>query len=98
MSFTLHITPEAKTQLTSIMEDESRIGLQKQLKKALKMLSLDPRYPALNSHPLQDSEAILGVKVWTSYVQNKTPAAHRILWAYGKTKNEIIILQIVPHY
>ncbi len=80
------------------MNDPAKSGLQKQIKKALGYLSSNPRHPSLNSHPLVGSEEATGLKIWTSYAQNKTPAAHRILWSYSKTKKEIIILQIIPHY
>lgn len=92
------MTAEAKVQLVSIMNDPSKLGLQKQIRKALGYLSLNPKHPSLNSHPLVGSEEATGLKIWTSYAQNKTPSAHRILWTYSKTKKEIIILQIIPHY
>ncbi len=92
------MTPEAKTQLQEIMNNNAKAGLQKQLKKCLGLLSANPRHPGLNSHPLVGSEESTGLKIWTSYVQNKTPSAHHILWCYSKTKKEIIILQIIPHY
>ena len=98
MKFTLQMTAEAKAQLTAIMLDPAKVGLQKKIKKALGYLTQNPKHPSLNSHPLQGSEESLGVKIWISYAQNKTPAAHRILWTYSKTKKEIIILQIIPHY
>ena len=95
MPFKLEMTSQAEQQITEIMKDNSKQGLQKQLKKALKLLSENPRHPGLNSHPIGEIE---GVKVWTSYVQNKTPQAHRILWSYAIVKNTIYILQVVPHY
>jgi len=98
MPFKLQMTLEAKTQLASIMNDSSKTGLQKQIKKCFKLLSENPRHPGLNSHPLIGSVESTGLKIWTSYVQNKTPSAHRILWSYSKTNKEIIILQIIPHY
>jgi hypothetical protein len=98
MPFQLTITPEAKAQIQSIMDDAAKSGLQKQLKKAFGYLSANPKHPGLNSHPLSGAEKALGVKVWTSYVQNRTPQAHRILWTYGKKKDEIVILAVIPHY
>ncbi|HLE11844.1 MAG TPA: hypothetical protein VI754_11380 [Bacteriovoracaceae bacterium] len=98
MSFKLQMTPEAREQLEVIMNDPAKEGLQKQIKKAFKNLSENPKHPGLHSHPLQGAEQVLGLKAWTSYVQNKTPSAHRILWAYSKTGKEIIILQVIPHY
>lgn len=98
MKFYLQMTSEAKIQLGAIMNDPSKRGLQKQIKKGLGYLSQNPKHPSLNSHPLVGSEESTGLKIWTSYAQSKTPAAHRILWTYSKTKKEIIILQIIPHY
>jgi hypothetical protein len=98
MQFKLQMTLEAKEQLSLIMNHKSKSGLQKQIKKCFKRLSENPRHPGLNSHPLIGSEESTGLKIWTSYIQNKTPSAHRILWSYSKTKREIIVLQIIPHY
>ena len=92
------MTSEAKKQLEDIMSASSKKGLRKQLKKALRLLSENPKHPGLNSHSLQGAEESLGLKVWASYVQNKTPKAHRILWTYSKLGKEIIILQVIPHY
>jgi len=98
VSYQLKITPEAKKQIQMIMDDTSKKGLQKQLKKALGHLQKDPRYSALKSHPLPDFSKVFGVKVWTSYVQNNTPAAHRILWAYGEGLKEIVILGVIEKF
>ena len=98
MPFRLTITPEAKLQIQTIMDDAAKPGLQKQLRKAFGFLSANPKHPGLNSHPVIASEKTLGVKVWTSYVQNRTPQAHRILWTYGTKKDEIVILSVIPHY
>ena len=98
MPFRLTITPEAKSQVQASVHDASMAGLQKQVKKAVGLSSQSPRHPGLNSHPLTDSEKALGVKVWTSYVQNNTPHAHRILWSYGKKRDEIVVLAVIPHY
>ena len=82
-------------QIKKIVKDKSSKGLQKQLKKAFQHLQNNPMYPSLKSHSLQKID---GLKVWTSYVQNKTPQAYRILWTYGKEKKTIYILQVIPHY
>ncbi len=37
------------------------------------------------------------MKVWQSYLENHTPAAGRISWAYGPGKGEITILAVEPH-
>jgi hypothetical protein len=89
------MSSEAKKQIQDIMNNPSKKGLQKQLKKSLGFLKSDPKYPSLNSHPIGEID---GLKVWTSYVQNRTPQAYRILWTYGNTKNTIYLLQVIPHY
>ena len=92
-SYELKITLEAKAQIKKIMNDPSKTGLQKQLKKAFRNLKRDPKYPALKSHPFQEVD---GIKIWTSYVQNKTPQAYRILWHYGDEKLTIVLLSVIP--
>ena len=89
------MSSQAKIQIQEIMKSNSSKGLQKQLKKAFKYLQNNPRHPSLKSHLFQE---VSREKVWTSYVQNNTPQAHRILWIYGEKKKTIYILQVRPHY
>ena len=96
--FELRMTPEAEGQIRIIMEDSARAGQQKQLKKSLGNLSRNPFHPGLNSHPMESFEKVYGVKVFSSYVQNNTPQAHRILWAYGPKSRQITVLAVIPHY
>ena len=94
-TFQLKITQNAKKEIEDILNDPSKKGLQKQLKKSLGFLRENPKYPSLKSHPFNEID---GVKVWTSYVQNNTPNAYRILWQYGAKQKTIIILSVIPHY
>ena len=96
--FELRMTSEAEIQIAGIIGDSSRPGLQKQLKKSLGNISRNPQHPALSSHPMDAFEKIYNVKVFSSYVQNNTPQAHRILWAYGPKARQITILAVIPHY
>jgi hypothetical protein len=96
--FELRMTPEAEHQIGSILSDKSRGGLQKQLKKAFGHLSGDPSHPGLKSHPMEVFDKTYRVKVFSSYVQNNTPQAHRILWAYGPKPKQLTILAVIPHY
>ena len=84
----------ADKQIKKIYQDKSKKGLQKQLKKVLNLLKNNPRHTSLHSHLMEPKEQ----KVWTSYVQNNTPSAYRILWEYGKKEKTINILQVMPHY
>jgi hypothetical protein len=98
MTFELFNSSDAGFQIGKIMSDPSKIGLAKQLKKALGYLSRDPNYPGLQSHPVSQFDSLFGAKVFSSYVQNYTPAAHRILWVYGPKVRQITVVAVMPHY
>jgi len=38
-----------------------------------------------------------GIKVFQSYLENNTPAAGRLFWAYGPDQGDITVLAIEPH-
>ena len=69
----------------------------RQLVKALGFLSANPRHPGLQSHEIGDLSRRYGIKVWQSYLENRTPAAGRLFWAYGPGRSEITIIAIEPH-
>ena len=69
----------------------------KKLVKALGYLEVNPRHNSLESHKIDPLTRRYGVKVWQSYLENRTPAAGRIFWAYGPGKGEIAILAVEPH-
>lgn len=76
-------------------------GLFRQLNKALRLLAADPRHPGLRSHAFKSLEPIRlkdgrDSPIFESYVQNDTPSAYRIFWAYGPEKT-IVIVAITPH-
>jgi hypothetical protein len=77
--------------------DKGEIRLFKKLLKTFHHLSINPRYPGLNSHEIDPLSKIAGIKIWESYIENNTPAAGRIFWAYGPDKGEISILGFEPH-
>lgn len=98
MTFELFNSTDAGLQISKIMDDLNRPGLAKQLKKALGNLSRDPGHPGLQSHPVAQFDALFGAKVFSSYVQNNTPGAHRILWVYGPKVRQITVVAVIPHY
>jgi hypothetical protein len=97
-NFELALTDEAAAQIQEIESARSRQGLIKQLKKALKHLAANPGHPGLQSHPITQFDKVFGGKVFSSYVQNNTPQAHRILWLYGPKSKQITIVSVTPHY
>ncbi len=38
-----------------------------------------------------------GVKVWQSYLENKSSGARRMYWVYGPNQQEITIIGLEPH-
>lgn len=69
----------------------------KKLVKALNYLQENPRHNSLASHEIDDLTRKFGLKIFQSYLENNTPAAGRIFWAYGPDKGDITILAIEPH-
>jgi hypothetical protein len=65
--------------------------------KALGYLSENPRHNSLASHEIDDLTRKYGLKIFQSYLENKTPAAGRMFCAYGPDKGDITILAIEPH-
>ncbi len=69
----------------------------KKLVKTLGYLSSNPRHPGLESHEIDDLSRRYGLRVWQSYLENKTPSAGRIFWVYGPDRGEITVIGIEPH-
>jgi hypothetical protein len=77
--------------------DKGELKTFKKLLKSFRHLSINPRHPGLCSHEIEPLSRIAGFKIWESYIENHTPAAGRIFWAYGPGKNEISVLGFEPH-
>ena len=65
--------------------------------RALRHLSLDPKYPGLNSHEIPQLTKRVGKKVWQSYLENRKSGAMRMYWVYGPQKQEITIIGLASH-
>ena len=72
-------------------------ALYQKLGKAMKLLSNDPRHPGLQSHEISALSKRYGMKVWESYLENRTPSAGRIFWVYGPEQGDITIIGLEPH-
>lgn len=69
----------------------------KKLVKVLGYLQANPRHNSLSSHEIDDLSRKHGLKIFESYLENRTPAAGRIFWSYGPDQGDITILAIEPH-
>ena len=69
----------------------------KKLVKVLGYLRVNPRHNSLASHEIDALTRKYGLKIFQSYLENNTPAAGRLFWAYGPNHEDITVLAIEPH-
>lgn len=77
--------------------DNNELKEFKKLVKCIQMLGNNPKHPGLNSHEISSLSEKYGVKVWQSYLENRTPGAGRIYWVYGPKPGNITVVGIEPH-
>lgn len=93
MPFSLFFTPTAQEDYDSIRDAKGKRKVDRPLAK----LSMDPGYQGLATHRYEAMDRVYGHNVWGSYVENRTPSAWRIWWAYGPERGQITVLMIGPH-
>ncbi len=105
MTYTIRMgVPEMK-ELWDRLQREYRDGtikkkdgvLYKKWGNALQKLSQDPFYPSLETHDIPPLTNRYGLKVWQSYLENKTSGAMRMYWVYGPERQEITVIGLEPH-
>jgi len=67
------------------------------VQKALRFLRENPAHPGLHSHDIDALTKREGFTVYELYLENHSPGAGRMFWAYGPDKDDITILGVVPH-
>lgn len=95
MPFRLLFSLEAKLALDSLQQVDPK-KYQKVL-KTLGLMETNLRHPSLNTHKYKSLAGANGEEVFEAYVENKTPAAFRVFWHYGPTREVITIVAITPH-
>ena len=85
----------SKVKNGSASKDE--IKLYNKMGKAMRLISQNPRHTGLETHDISSLTKRYGIKVWQSYLENKTPSAGRIYWVYGPNRGEITIIGLEPH-
>ena len=78
-----------------LSKDEERCF--KKFVKVLGYLQQNPRHNSLQTHEIDDLTRKYGFKIFQSYLENNTPSAGRLFWAYGPDKQDISVLGIEPH-
>ena len=69
----------------------------KKLVKVLAYLGDNPRHRSLQTHEIDDLTDRYGFKVFEAYLENNTPSAGRVFWAYGPDKGDITLMGVEPH-
>lgn len=95
--FEIFLTDLARKQFNNLKTDKGLLKRYKAVKKAIQYLSRNPRHPSLNTHEFTTLKGIGGEKVFEAYAEQSTPAAYRIFWHYGPSKNQITIIAITSH-
>jgi hypothetical protein len=95
MPFRLLFSLEAKLTLDNLEQVDPK-KYQKVL-KTLGLMETNLRHPSLNTHKYESLTGANGEEVFETYVENKTPAAFRIFWHYGSTREVITVIAITPH-
>lgn len=95
MQFRFLFSLEAKLALENLEQVDPK-KYQKIL-KTLGLMETNLRHPSLNTHKYESLVGANGEEVFEAYVENKTPAAFRVFWHYGPTREVITILAITPH-
>jgi hypothetical protein len=101
MPYKLSFAKAARETLESLAVGDAndQAKLQK-VRRALGRLEQNPKHPGLASHRYESFPVDRDVKVWDSYIENKTPSAWRIFWHYGPNEADcpvITVLAITPH-
>lgn len=86
---------QQKYRADSLTKQEKQ--LYKKWGNSLKKLSENPFYPGLQTHEISPLSKRYGMKVWQSYLENKTSGAMRMYWVYGPDQQEITIIGLEPH-
>jgi hypothetical protein len=105
MAFNIRMgVPEMKAMWDDLCERKQKNSLDrneekffKKLVKTLGYLAENPRHNSLASHEIDEMTRRYGIKIFQSYLENNTPSAGRLFWAYGPEARDITILAIEPH-
>ena len=97
MIFALCFTPESIEALRELKHNSSLKKRYNAVKKALKLLSNNPRHPSLQTHQYYSISGPNREKVFEAYAEQDTPAAYRIFFYYGPKRWDITVFAVTPH-
>jgi len=97
MKFALCFTPESIETLRELKHNPSLKKRYNAVKKALKLLSDNPRHPSLQTHQYYSISGPNNEKIFEAYAEQDTPTAYRVFFYYGPKRGEITVFAITPH-
>ncbi len=70
----------------------------KAVKKTIQLLASNPHHNSLQTHEFSSLKGPPNSeKVYAAYAEQRTPAAYRVFWYYGPSKDQITIIAITRH-
>lgn len=105
MKFAIRLGIPEMEDLWNLLQQKKKAGslsktgslLLKKWGNAMAKLANDPFYPGLQTHEIPPLSKRYGIKVWQSYLENKTSRAMRMYWVYGPGHQEITVIGLEPH-
>ena len=105
MNRELRFSPTADEKLDNLENAPHLKGVLKQVRKTLGYLETNLEAKSLRTRPHQSLSRRYRVKVFESYIQQRTPGAYRTFWHFGPDEMNdngvripiITILDITPH-
>ncbi|MDQ5858218.1 MAG: hypothetical protein M3542_08095 [Acidobacteriota bacterium] len=97
MAFSLIFTNEARANVRELERDRGLLKRLKAVRKTLAYLETNPRHSSLQTHKYESLAGPRGEKIFEAYSEQNTPAAFRVFWHYGPSREQITIIAITKH-
>ena len=95
--FEIFWTNRAQTDFHRLKSEPSLSMRYKAVKKTIELLASNPRHRSLQTHEFSSLQGPHGEKIFEAYAEQNTPAAYRVFWYYGPSKDRITIIGITKH-
>jgi hypothetical protein len=95
--FEIFWTHQSQADFNRLKSDPSLQKRYKAVKKTVQLLASDPRHNSLQAHEFSSLKGPHGEKIFEAYAERNTPAAYRVFWYYGPSKDLITIIAITRH-
>ena len=95
--FEIYWTHRSEADYNRLKSDPSLVKRYKAVKKTIGLLASDPRHNSLQTHEFFSLKGPNGEKVFEAYAEQSTPAAYRVFWYYGPSRNQMTIFAITSH-